>query len=125
MGHAVYTLSDPRALMLKKKAYELAVEKDAVQEYKLYKNIEELSIEIFKSLKGEDTVIPANVDLYSGFVYDKLRIPCELYTPIFAASRVAGWCAHRIETVVGDNRIIRPAYVNVNPRMEYVPISDR
>lgn len=125
MGHAVYTLSDPRAVILKKKAFDLAVEKDAVQEYELYKNIEELTMEIFKSLKGKDVEIPANVDLYSGFVYDKLRIPCELYTPIFAASRTAGWCAHRIETIVGDNRIIRPAYVNVNPKMEYTPISER
>lgn len=125
MGHAVYTLSDPRAVILKKKAFDLAVEKDAVQEYELYKNIEELTVEIFKSLKGKDVEIPANVDLYSGFVYDKLGIPCELYTPIFAASRAAGWCAHRIETIVGDNRIIRPAYVNVNPKMEYIPISER
>ena len=125
MGHAVYTLSDPRAVILKKKAFDLAVEKDAVQEYELYKNIEELTVEIFKSLKGKDVGIPANVDLYSGFVYDKLGIPCELYTPIFAASRAAGWCAHRIETIAGDNRIIRPAYVNVNPKMEYIPISER
>jgi len=125
MGHAVYTLSDPRAALLKKKASELAVEKDAVEEFELYKNIEELSVELIKSLKGNDAYIPANVDLYSGFVYEKLGIPRELYTPIFAASRVAGWCAHRIETIAGDNRIVRPAYVNVNPSMKYVPISDR
>lgn len=125
MGHAVYTLSDPRAVMLKKKALDLAVEKDAVEEYELYKNIEELTVELIKSLKGHDVCIPANVDLYSGFVYDKLGIPCELYTPIFAASRVAGWCAHRIETIAGDNRIVRPAYVNVNPKMEYIQIADR
>lgn len=125
MGHAVYTLSDPRAVLLKKKALDLAVEKDAVQEFELYKNIEELTVELIKSLKGYDVCIPANVDLYSGFVYDKLGIPCELYTPIFAASRVAGWCAHRIETIAGDNRLVRPAYVNVNPKMEYIQIADR
>lgn len=125
MGHAVYTLSDPRAAILKKKAYELAVEKDAVEEFNLYRNIEELTIELFKALKGDDAIITANVDLYSGFVYDKLDIPCELYTPLFAASRIAGWCAHRIETIVGENKIIRPAYENVNPRMEYVPLADR
>ena len=125
MGHAVYTLSDPRAILLKKKAYQLAVEKDAIQEFELYKNIEELTIEIIKSLKGADAVISANVDLYSDFVYDKLGIPCDLYTPLFAASRMAGWCAHRLETIVSDNRIIRPAYMNVNPKMEYIPMKDR
>lgn len=125
MGHAVYTLTDPRAVLLKEKAFELAVEKDAVQEFELYKNIEELTNELIKSIKGNDAVIPANVDLYSGFVYDKLDIPCELYTPIFAAARVAGWCAHRLETIAGDNRIVRPAYMNVNPKMKYIPMKDR
>lgn len=125
MGHAVYTLSDPRAVLLKKKAYELASEKNALREYELYNNIEELTIELFKTIKGDDAVIPANVDLYSGFVYDMLGIPCELYTPIFAAARVAGWCAHRLETIISDNRIIRPAYMNVNPRMEYIPLECR
>ncbi|MHB1391723.1 MAG: citrate/2-methylcitrate synthase [Clostridia bacterium] len=125
MGHAVYTLSDPRTLLLKKKAYDLAVEKNAVAEFELYKNIEELTIELIKSLKGDDAAIPANVDLYSGFVYDKLDIPGELYTPLFAVSRIAGWCAHRIETIVGDNKIVRPAYMNVNPKMEYIPMEDR
>jgi citrate synthase len=125
MGHAVYTLSDPRAVLLKKKAFELAVEKDAVAEFDLYKNIEELTIELMKELKGNDAVIPANVDLYSGFVYDKLNIPCELYTPLFAVSRIAGWCAHRIETIVGENKIIRPAYKNVNPKMEYILMENR
>lgn len=125
MGHAVYTLSDPRAVLLKEKAYELAIEKNAIQEFELYKNIEELTIELIKSIKGPDTYIPANVDLYSGFVYDKLGIPSDLYTPIFAASRIAGWCAHRLETIAGDNRIIRPAYVNVYPRMDYVSLEER
>lgn len=125
MGHAVYTKSDPRAILLKGKAHELAVEKDAVEEYNLYQNIEELTVELFKELKGPDYILSANVDLYSGFVYDKLGIPCELYTPLFAASRIAGWCAHRIETIVSDNKIIRPAYRNVSPSMEYVPLADR
>ncbi|HPL99431.1 MAG TPA: citrate/2-methylcitrate synthase [Bacillota bacterium] len=125
MGHAVYTLSDPRAVLLKKKAYDLAAEKGALEEFELYRNIEEITTEIFKALKGDEVYIPANVDLYSGFVYNKLGIPRELFNPIFAASRVAGWCAHRIETIAGDNRIIRPAYVDVRPKMEYIPLSER
>ena len=125
MGHAVYTLSDPRAVLLKKKAYDLAAEKGALEEFELYRNIEEITTEIFKSLKGDEVYIPANVDLYSGFVYDKLGIPRELFNPIFAASRAAGWCAHRIETIAGDNRIIRPAYVDVRPKKEYIPLSER
>ncbi|WP_432401441.1 citrate/2-methylcitrate synthase [Wukongibacter sp. M2B1] len=125
MGHAVYTKSDPRAELLKKKAYELAVEKDAVDEFNLYKNIEELSIEIFKELKGEDTVICSNVDLYSGFVYEMLNIPQELYTPLFAVARVPGWCAHRIEQIVSDKKILRPAYEVVDIGNDYIPMHKR
>lgn len=125
MGHAVYTKSDPRAELLKKKAYELAVEKDAVDEFNLYKNIEELSIEIFKELKGGDTVICSNVDLYSGFVYEMLNIPQELYTPLFAVARVPGWCAHRIEQIVSDKKILRPAYEVVDIGNDYIPMHKR
>ena len=125
MGHAVYTLSDPRAVLLKKKAHDLAEEKNALDEYGLYCSIEELTIEIFKDLKGPDFVISANLDLYSGFVYEMLNIPEELYTPLFATARIAGWCAHRIEQVVSDNRIMRPAYMSVSKKMPYIPLTER
>jgi len=125
MGHAVYTKSDPRALLLKKKAHELAIEKNEIIDFNLYKNIEELTIELFRELKGDKVTITANVDLYSGFVYEMLDIPYELYTPIFAAARTVGWCAHRIEQIVSDQKIIRPAYKTVNPRQIYIPIDKR
>ncbi|QGU94819.1 citrate synthase [Clostridium bovifaecis] len=123
IGHAIYTLSDPRAVLLKKKALELAEEKGRLEEFNLYKNIEDISVAIFREIRN--TPIAANVDFYSGFVYDMLNIPCELYTPIFAASRVAGWCAHRIEQVASEPRIIRPAYRNVKDREEYLPMKKR
>ncbi|MEL7598221.1 MAG: citrate synthase, partial [Clostridiaceae bacterium] len=109
IGHAIYTLSDPRAVMLKEKALELAKEKNRVEEFNLYRNIEEIAIRIFRELKGRDDIC-ANVDLYSGLVYDMLNIPSELYTPLFAAARMPGWCAHRIEQVASEPKIIRPAY---------------
>ena len=110
MGHAVYTKSDPRAVILKKKSKELAEAKSRVEEFDLYDNIESLTKEIFKEQRGEDVEICANVDLYSGFVYQLLNIPEELFTPLFATARVASWCAHRIEQLVSDHKIIRPAY---------------
>lgn len=123
IGHAIYTLSDPRATLLKKKAEQLAKEKERLEEFDLYKNIEEVSVKIFKDMRGID--VAANVDFYSGFVYDMLNIPCELYTPIFAVARVAGWCAHRIEQVASEPKIIRPAYKNVMNDRKYVPIDQR
>lgn len=125
MGHAVYTYSDPRAVILKDKAIELAIEKNRIEEFNLYSNIEVLTKEIFKSMKGSDVSICANVDLYSGFVYEMLGIPKELYTPLFAVARVAGWCSHRIEQLMSDKKIIRPAYKNVSVKKEYVPINLR
>jgi citrate synthase len=125
MGHAVYTKSDPRAILLKQKAYELALEKDNLEEFYLYKNIEELTIELFKEKKGQQANISANVDLYSGFVYQMLGIPPELYTPIFAVSRIAGWSAHRIEQILSDSKIIRPAYRAVCPVKSYMPLEER
>ncbi len=110
MGHAVYTLSDPRAVLLKSKAYELAKEKDALEEFQLYCNIEKFTQEVGKEIKGEDFTISANVDLYSGFVYKLLNIPQNIFTPLFALSRIASWNAHRIEQICSDKRIIRPAY---------------
>ncbi len=125
MGHAIYTLSDPRSVLLKKKAYELAVEKDRVKEFNLYAAIEKLTPELFAQFKGSDKGICANVDLYSGFVYDMLNIPRELYTPIFAAARISGWCAHRIEQLVSETKIIRPAYKNVAEYEQYFGLNER
>ncbi len=123
MGHAVYTLSDPRAVILKNKAYELALDKDSLDEYQLYVDIEELTKEIFE--EDRQRPICANVDLYSGYVYEMLNIPEEMYTPIFAISRVAGWVAHRIEQVTSDNKILRPAYQSVLEPKTYKDIENR
>ncbi len=111
IGHAVYTVSDPRAEMLKLKAYELAKEKDMIDEYMLYKNIEEITVDYFQ--KEKNRTICANLDLYSGLVYQMLGIPKELFTPLFAVARVVGWCAHRAEQLLSDPKIIRPAYQDV------------
>ena len=125
MGHAIYTLSDPRAVLLKEQAADLAKEKNREDEFCLYKLIEELTPEIFCRLKGVDRPMCANVDLYSGFVYSMLRIPHELYTPIFAVARSAGWCAHRIEEILAGGKIIRPAYKSIIKKQDYTVISDR
>ena len=125
MGHAVYTLSDPRAELLKDKARELAVEKGLMKNFELYENIEKLTPEVMLAVKGSSKAICANVDLYSGFVYEMLNIPRELYTPIFAMARVAGWSAHRIEEIVSGGKIIRPAYKNVSEKYEYLEVEAR
>ncbi len=125
MGHAVYTLSDPRAIILKKKAYELAAGKEIEAEFKLLETIEKLTPEIFKEIKGDVKVVGANVDMYSGLVYKMLGIPEDLYTPLFAVSRMAGWAAHRMEEVLTGNRIIRPAYKAIAKKREYIPIANR
>lgn len=124
MGHAIYTLSDPRAVMLKKKAGELAALTGYEKEFNLYCTIEELTPEIFARLRGPKPMC-ANVDLYSGFVYKMLNIPPELYTPMFAIARMAGWCAHRMEEVLYGGRIIRPAYKSVCKSRPYTPIDER
>lgn len=125
MGHAVYTLSDPRALLLKEKARALALEKGELETFELYENIDVLTREIFKEVKGDQYVICANVDLYSGFVYEMLGIPSELYTPLFAVARVAGWCAHRLEQVLSDKKIMRPAYQSDILDVPYVKMAER
>lgn len=125
MGHAVYTISDPRAKLLKNKARELALEKNDLDNFMLYHNIELLTKELFKELKGQKFEIAANVDLYSGLVYEMLGIPCDLYTPLFATARVAGWSAHRLEQVISDSKILRPAYKTINEKLAYVNIKDR
>ena len=125
MGHAVYTLSDPRAIILKTRAREMAKDRGRDAEFNLYEAVERLTPEIFYSIKGSGKEIGANVDFYSGFVYDMLGIPAELYTPIFAISRIVGWCAHRIEELTGQSRIIRPAYKSVVVGKPYIPMDER
>jgi len=124
MGHAVYTLSDPRAIVLKKKAEELAVLKGLERNFKLISDIERISGKMLNERLGSNNAIAANVDLYSGFVFEMLGIPQELYTPIFAASRMAGWCAHRLEQIL-DEKIMRPAYVTLGDPVNYSPIDKR
>jgi citrate synthase len=125
-GHAVYTVSDPRALLLKQEARKLAKEKDREAELALYEAIENIGPEIYYEYKGSrEKLISPNVDFYSGFVYDCLKIPKELYTPLFAISRIAGWSAHRLEELISGKRIIRPAYKAVTPDAQYVPLDQR
>lgn len=124
-GHAVYTISDPRAILLREKAGELAKEKGFMDEYNFYKTIDRLAPLVIQEEKNSDKKICTNVDFYSGFVYSMLNIPRELYTPIFAISRIAGWAAHRMEEVIAGGRIYRPAYKNVLPSKEFIPMEDR
>lgn len=125
MGHAIYTVSDPRAVLLRNKAENLAKEKGLEKEFHLYKLVEHLAPEILYEKHGTGKMICANVDLYSGFVYTMLNIPRELYTPLFAIARIAGWSAHRIEEIVSGGRIYRPAYKNILSEREYIPIDKR
>jgi citrate synthase len=125
VGHAVYTLSDPRAVLLQQKAADLAVEKGLEEEFGLYRSVALLGPEVFKREKNSNKVVAANVDFYSGFVYQMLGIPMEMYTPIFCIARIAGWAAHRIEELVSGARIIRPAYRDVLKNRAYVPLSNR
>ena len=125
MGHAVYTLSDPRAVILKRKAFDLAKGKDIEAEFRLLNTIERLTPELFKEVKENDKVVCANVDMYSGLVYKMLQIPSDLYTPLFAVSRIVGWAAHRIEEILTGGRIIRPAYKAVAKSRNYKPIDER
>ncbi len=125
MGHAVYTLSDPRAVILKKKAFKLAQGKEIEAEFQLLDTIERLTPVIMKEEKGTEKTFCANVDMYSGLVYRMLRIPEELYTPLFAVSRMAGWSAHRMEELMTGGRIIRPAYKAIPKKRKYIPISER
>ena len=128
VGHAVYTISDPRAKLLKEKARELAIESGRCDEYDLYEMVERITPEVFRKFKGDRVakVICINVDFYSGFVYSCIGIPKELYTPLFAMARIAGWCAHRMEELTfSAKRIIRPAFKNVNDRKDYIPVENR
>ncbi len=124
-GHAIYTLSDPRAVILKSTAENLAKEKDMLKEYELYKTVEKITPDVMLNVKKSSKVICANVDFYSGFVYDMLGIPSDLFTPMFAVSRIAGWCAHRIEEAAYGGKIIRPAYRSMVKNKKYIPIENR
>ena len=126
MGHAVYTLSDPRAEILKQFSRHLAEKRGMVDQLDLIESVERLAPQVFQEVRGIDKPICANVDLYSGFVYRLLGIPTDLYTAIFASARMAGWCAHRMEECCSDDpRIIRPAYKTICKRGAYVPLADR
>ncbi len=125
LGHAVYTLSDPRAVLLKEKAHQIAIEKGREKEFLFYEAVERIGPDVFCEKKGTSKNICANVDFYSGFVYDALGIPTELFTPLFAVARIVGWCAHRIEEVVCNQKIIRPAYKSISKAKKFVPMNQR
>ncbi len=125
MGHAVYTLSDPRAVILKEYARSLSEEKGRTEEFALYENVERIASELLTNRKRLHKPICCNVDFYSGFVYSMLGIPRQMFTPIFAISRISGWCAHRIEELVNEGKIIRPAYKYVGHHRDYIDLPER
>jgi len=126
MGHAIYTLSDPRAKLLKQFAKTLADEKGMLEEFELVEAVERLAPEVINGSRGVPKPLCANLDLYSGLVYRMLDIPEELYTPLFAMARMVGWCAHRVEEVYNPgNKIIRPAYKAVAPLQKFIPLDER
>ena len=118
-------MSDPRTILLKEKAHQLAIDKGREKEFLLYDAVERIGPDVFCEKKGTTKNICANVDLYSGFVYDALGIPTELFTPLFAVARIVGWCAHRIEEVVCMQKIIRPAYKSISKPKKFIPLDQR
>ncbi|MBE7031165.1 MAG: citrate synthase [Ruminococcaceae bacterium] len=126
MGHAVYTLSDPRAAILKQQAKKLCRTEEEAAEYALYNLVEELAPKAIAALKNDNKVVSANVDFYSGFVYRMLNIPEEMFTPIFAIARCAGWSAHRLEEVISGKRVLRPAYKSIcRNNKTFIPLDER
>ena len=125
MGHAVYSLSDPRSDILKDCARKLSVEKHKEDEFKLYETVASLAPELIAEKRKMYKGVSANVDFYSGLIYRMLELPNELFTPIFAVSRIAGWSAHRIEEIQNSGKIIRPAYISVKDDREYIPLENR
>ncbi len=125
MGHAVYTLSDPRAVLLKKDAQKYSAQFGYEEDFRILETVEKVTPELFCKYKGIKKKICANVDLYSGLIYSMLRIPEELFTPIFMSARVPGWCAHRIEELYSGGKIMRPAYKSVSLPRNFVPLSER
>ena len=126
IGHAVYTISDPRAILLKELARDLAREKGKEREFAFLELLEERAIEVFGRVKNNGKTVSSNVDFYSGFVYEMIGLPQEIFTPLFAMARIVGWCAHRNEELNFEGkRIIRPAYKNVLEEVAYIPIKKR
>ena len=125
IGHAVYSISDPRAKIMARFVEGLSKEKGRTEEFQLYSNVERLAVKLITEKRKIYKGVSANVDFYSGFIYSMLDLPIELYTPIFACARIAGWSAHRIEELINAGKIIRPAYKNVGERHEYVPLAER
>ena len=125
MGHAVYSMSDPREILLKEYARRLSEEKGLTDEFALYENTERIGAELIAEKRKIYKGVSPNVDFYSGFVYKTLGLPEELFTPIFAVARIAGWSAHRMEGLINEGKIIRPAYQNVKDREAYVPMGER
>lgn len=125
MGHAVYSVSDPRAQVFKGYVEKLAKEKGMEKEFNLYASVERLAAELIAKKRRIYKGVSANIDFYSGFCYSMLGLPVELYTPLFAVARISGWSAHRIEELINGKKIIRPAYMNVQPRTEYVELDKR
>lgn len=125
MGHAIYSVSDPRANLLRQCAKELAAEKGREEEFDLYETVAEMAPVVIAERRKMYKGVSANVDFYSGLVYQLLGLPCELFTPIFAVSRIAGWSAHRIEEIQNAGKIIRPSYIGVKEETPYIPLNDR
>jgi len=125
IGHAIYSVSDPRAIIFRQYVKRLSHEKGREDEYRLYRRVEKLAPDVIAGARTMYKGVSANVDFYSGFVYDMLGLPQEMYTPIFAIARIAGWSAHRLEELINGSKIIRPAYMNVQPRREYVSLGER
>lgn len=125
VGHAVYSISDPRAEIFRGFVQKLAAEKGREDEFELYSSVERLAPSVISEFRKIYKGVSANVDFYSGFAYDMLGLPRELYTPIFAVARSAGWSAHRLEELVSAGKIIRPAYKEITPQRNYIPISER
>ena len=125
MGHAVYTISDPRQVILKGSVQKLAEAEGYDDEFNLYEKVERLAPEVIAKKRKIYKGVAANVDFYSGLLYSMLKIPCELYTPLFATARIAGWSAHRLEELVNPGKIIRPAYMSISNEKQYVPLEDR
>ncbi len=125
MGHAVYTLSDPREVVLKEYARKLAEEKGRLDDFNFYERVEKIAGKLIMQQKNVHKEVCANVDFYSGLVYSMMDIPEELYTPIFAIARISGWCAHRLEEILNAGKIVRPAYKYVGHHVPYVNIEDR
>ena len=125
MGHAVYSLSDPRAHILRRFVKQLASEKGRDKEYNLYSKVENLAPQVIGKVRRIYKGVSANIDFYSGFVYSMLDLPEELFTPLFAVARIAGWSAHRLEELVNNGKIIRPAYKSVTKTQPYIPFNER